>query len=147
MITHILISIAFYFVLTYLSVNLLGLLVRGLFSNPELDKLKSETKHEFIKNEVEKSQRADRWINVVALILIIIYLFSLFHFWNIGVMAVAIIIMIVRLPDLLWEIKHYNGKLSYTNAKLLLPKNTLSTIRGFSFILVFPMLYYFLYYF
>ncbi len=146
MIIHILISIVFYFILMYLSVNLLGLLVRGLFSNPELDKLKQEG-HEFIKNEIEKSQRADKWINIIALILIVVYLYLLFHFWNIGVMAVAIIIMVVRLPDLLWEIKHYNGKLSYANAKLLLPKNTLSTIRGLSFLLIIPILYYFLYHF
>ena len=63
----------------YLSVNLLGLLVRGLFSDPQLDRLKSEG-HEFIRREVEKSQRADKWINIVALILIIVYLYLLFHF-------------------------------------------------------------------
>ena len=66
MIIHILISIVFYFILMYLSVNLLGLLVRGLFSNPELDKLKQEG-HEFIKNEIEKSQRADKWRDLMKL--------------------------------------------------------------------------------
>lgn len=85
--------------------NLLGLLVRGLFTNPELDKLKQDS-HEFIKKEIEKSQRADKWLNFIALILILTYLFLLFHFWNIGVVACAVIVMIGRLPDLLWEIKH-----------------------------------------
>ena len=49
---QILTSVAFYFVLMLLSVNLLGLFVRGLFSNPELDKLK-QTGHEFIKHEIK----------------------------------------------------------------------------------------------
>ena len=95
MIVNILISVGFYFILMYLSVNILGLFVRGLFSNPELDRLKQEG-HEFIKHEIEKSRRADKWINVIALILIIAYLYALFHFWNIGVVAVAIILMIGR---------------------------------------------------
>ncbi|MEW6617055.1 MAG: hypothetical protein AB1333_01390 [Patescibacteria group bacterium] len=146
MIIHILISIAFYFVLVYLSVNLLGLLVRGLFSDPELNKIKSEG-DEFIKNQIKESQRANRRANFFSLTLIVVYLYLLFHFWNIGVMAVALVIMILRIPDLLWEIKNYNGKLSYTKAGLLLPKSTLSTIIGLSFLLELPVLYYFLYHF
>lgn len=78
-IIHILILIAFYFILMLLSVNLLGFLVRGLFTNPELEKLKSEG-HEFIKQEIEKSQRAGKWINVIAFLLIVGYLYATFHF-------------------------------------------------------------------
>ncbi|MCX6719830.1 MAG: hypothetical protein NTV36_01870 [Candidatus Staskawiczbacteria bacterium] len=125
----------------YLSVNLLGLLVRGLFSNPELDDLKQEG-HEFIKREIEKSQRADKWLNIIALILIIAYLYLLFHIWNIGVMSAAIIVMIGRLPDLLWEIKH--GK--RTDPKLM-KKNALYYISAFLPWLALPVLYYSLYYF
>jgi hypothetical protein len=125
----------------YLSVNLLGLFVRGLFSNPELDRLKSEGR-EFIKNEIEKSQRADKWINIIVLILIIAYLYLLFHFWNIGVMAVAIMLMIGRFDSLLWEIK--NGK--KTNTKLM-PKNALFYICSFFIWGALPALYYFLYHF
>lgn len=141
MIFHILISVVFYFVLMYLSVNLLGLFVRGLFSNSELDRLKSEGS-DFIKSEIKKSQRADMWINIIALILIVIYLYLLFHFWNIGVMAVAITLMAVRLPDLLWEIKH--GKKIDTK---LLPKNALFFITTFLTWGMLPVLYYFLYHF
>lgn len=125
----------------YLSVNLLGLFVRGLFSNPELDRLKQEG-HEFIKHEVEKSQRADKWVNVIALILIFGYLYALFHFWNIGVVTAAVIIMVGRLPDLLWDIEH--GK--KTNPKLM-KKNVLYYISAFLPWLAFPVLYYSLYHF
>ncbi len=141
MIIHILISVVFFFILMYLSVNLLGLFVRGLFSNPELDRLKQEG-HEFIKHEIEKSQRADKWINFIALILIVTYLYLLFHFWNIGVMAAAIIIMAGRLPDLIWDIEH--GK--KTDPKLM-KKNALYYISAFLPWLAFPVLYYSLYHF
>jgi len=139
MVVHILITVAFYFILMYLSVNLLGLLVRGFFSNPELERLKREG-HEFIKNEIEKSQRADKWLNIIALILIIAYLYALFHFWNIGVMISAIIIMAGRLPDLLWEIRH--GK--RTDPKLM-KKDALFYITSFLPWVALPVLYYSLY--
>ncbi len=74
MIVHILISVGFFLVLMYLSINLLGLFVRGLFTNPEFEKLKKEG-HEFIKREIEKSEKADKWVNLTALILIAIYFY------------------------------------------------------------------------
>lgn len=145
-ITQIIVSIALYLVLILLSVNLIGLLVRGLFINPEPEKIKSETEHKFIKEEIEKSENADKKINVIAFLLIIGYLYATFHFWNIGITAIAIILMITRLPDLIWEIKNYkNGKLSFENAKKLLPKDSLSKFMGLVDILLFPVLYYFLY--
>ena len=138
-ITHILISIAFYFILMYLSVNLLGLLVRGLFSNPELEKLKQES-HEFIKHEIVLSERANKWINIIALILILVFFFLLFHFWNVGVVAAGVMIMVGRLPDLVWEIKHGRK----TNLKLM-KKNLLFYISAFLPWVAYPVLYYFLY--
>lgn len=139
MIIHILISIVFYFILMYLSVNLLGFLVRGLFSNPELDRLKQEG-HEFTKKEIEKSEHADKWINIIALISIVAYFYLLFHFWNIGVVLVAIMLMAGRLSDLLWEIKH--GKKIDTK---LTPKNALYYIDIFLLWGALPVLYYSLY--
>lgn len=139
MIIQILITVVAFLVLMYLSVNLLGYFVRGIFS-PDYDKLKQEQAHEFMKNEVEKIQRADKWITIVALVLIVAFLYALFHFWNVGVMTVAIIIMAGRLPDLLWEIKH--GK--RTNPDLM-KKNVLYYISAFLPWLGLPILYYSLY--
>lgn len=141
MVTQILIVVAFYVILMFLSVNLMGLFVRGLFTKPELDKLKREG-HEFVRHEVEKSQRADKWINVIALVLIIAYFYLLFYVWNIGVVAAAIIIMAGRLPDLLWEIKH--GK--KTDPKLM-KKNALYYISSFLPWVALPVLYFSLYLF
>lgn len=94
----------FYLVLMVLSTTLLGLFIRGLFSNPDQVRLKQEG-HEFIKKEIEKSERANIFINIIALILLIVFLHFLYRFWNIGVVVAAIIIMIGRLPDLIREIK------------------------------------------
>ena len=141
---HILLSVGFYFILLYVSINLLGLFVRGLFTNPELEKLKTEG-HEFIKNEVAKYQRADKWINLIAVILIIGYLYLLFHFWNIGIAAVAVALMLSRLPDLLWEIQH--GKKVTLSVTKSMPKNAGYFITAFITWAALPATYFFLYHF
>lgn len=140
MIIHILITIILFFILMYLSVNLLGYFVRGVFS-PDYEKLKGEQTLEFMKKEVGKIQRADKWITTIAFILIITYLYLLFHFWNIGVTAVAIIIMAGRLPDLLWEIEHGRR----TDPKLM-KHNALYYIFALLPWVGLPVLYYSLYY-
>lgn len=143
MIIHIFISLGFYFVLLFLSINLLGFLVRGLFTNPQLDRLKQEG-HEFVKHQIEKSERAEKWINIIALILLIVYFYLLFYFWNIGVVLAAVIIMVGRLPDLIWEIKH-GEKLTFANTKLL-QKSAWYYISAFLPWIALPILYYALYY-
>jgi len=136
---NILITVVFYLILMFLSVNLLGFLVRGLFTNPDLERIKQQG-HEFIKNEINKSQRADKWINLIALLLMIIYFYALFYFWNAGVAIVAILIMVGRLPDLVWEIKHRRK----TEPELM-KKNTLYYISTILPWIGLPILYFSLY--
>jgi len=143
-IVHILITIAFYFILMLLSTNLLGLFVRGLFTNPNLEKLESES-HELIKQEIKKTERVGKWLNITAFLAIIGYLYATFHFWNIGVTAVALLLMIVRLPDLIWEIK--TGKKITIGVARSIPKNALYFITTFLNWAALPVLYYFLYHF
>ena len=123
------------------STNLLGLFVRGLFVNPEIKKLKAEG-HGFIKQEIKKYERAGKWVNITAFLLIIVYLYLTFHFWNIGVTAVAVVLMLARLPDLLREIKTGKKITIYS-----MPKNTLSFTTTFLTWASLPALYYFLYHF
>jgi hypothetical protein len=125
----------------YVSVNLLGLFVRGLFSNPELDKLKSDGP-EFIKTEVKNYHRASKRANIVALILIIAYLYLLFYFWSLGVVLVAILFMAGRLPDLLWEIKH--GKKINMESVKEMPRNATFYITVLLDFVAIPVLWYFL---
>jgi len=145
-IIHILITIIFYFVLMYLSINLSGLLVRGFFTNPELNKLKAETTFDFIKKEIGKKECADKWLNIIAFLEIIGYLYTTFRIWNIGVAAVAIVLMLVRLPSLLWEIKT-GQELNRVASTLSMPKNALYYITNFLTFAALPALYYFLYHF
>jgi hypothetical protein len=130
----------------YLSINLLGLLIRGLFTYPEIDKIKAETKNDFIKKEIGKSERADKWINLIAFLGIIGYIYATFHFWNIGVSAIAIVLMLVRLPYLLWEIKT-GQELNRVASVFSMPKNALQYIATFLTLAALPALYYFLYHF
>lgn len=147
-IVHILLTIVFYLVLMYLSINLLGLFVRGFFTNPELEKLKKDGS-DFVKQQVAESEGSDKWLNIIAFLLIVGYLYATFYFWNIGVTVIALVLMLVRLPDLIWEIKH--GKKITVNVAKQMRKNALYFITTF-FTTFFtfaalPALYYFLYHF
>ena len=142
MIIHILITAGFFLVLLYLSVNLLGLFVRGLFPQQELNRIKKEAP-QFVtvagsdKEYIHQQKRT----TIIALILNIAFFYLLFRIWNMGVVIAVIIIMAGRLPDLIWDIKH--GK--KTDPKLM-KKNALYYISAFLPWLGLPILYYSLYY-
>lgn len=141
MISHILISVAFCIILMILSVNLLGLFIRGLFPQQELNRIKKEAP-EFItiagkdKEYIHQQKRT----TIITLILNITFFYLLFRIWNIGVVIAAIIIMFGRLPDLLWDIKHDKK----TDPKLM-KKNALYYISAFLPWLAIPILYFSLY--
>lgn len=143
MIIQILISVGFYFILMYLSVNLLGLFIRGLFPQQELNRIKKEAP-EFItiagsdKKYIHQQKRT----TIIALILNIAFFYSLFRIWNIGVAIAAVIIMAGRLPDLLWDIEH--GK--KTDPKLI-EKKAMYYISGCLPWMALPILYFSLYHF
>jgi len=139
MVSQIFVSLVFFFILLYASINLLGFLVRGLFVDPDLERLKKDG-HEFIKNEIRRSQRVDKLVNVIALILNIVYFYLLFHFWNIGVVIVAGMIMMGRLPYLLWEIQH--GRKIKPE---LMKKDVLYYVTSFLPWIGLPLLYFSLY--
>lgn len=140
MIFQILKALFFYMILMYLSVNLLGLFVRGLFPKLELIRIKKEGM-EHIKRNIKEYQRQQIWITFIALILNIAFFYLLFRIWNIGVVITAVMIMVGRLPDLIWDIEH--GK--KTDPKLM-KKNALYYLSAFLPWAAFPVFYYSLYY-
>lgn len=125
-----------------ISVNLLGLLIRGIFSDPKLTEL-NETGSDFIKKEIEKSKSGDAFYITFTLLLNILFFIALYKYWNVGVVLVAGILMLSRLPDLLWELK--NGRKLSMNDANLLPKNALYYMTSFSWLAEVPLLYYSLY--
>lgn len=94
-------------ILILIGINLIGMLVRGLTLTSEMKKILAKgnpvlrkVAAEFYKPSEEKRT------NLVALVLIIVFLGILFYFWNIGVVIAAVLVMTARVPDLLWEMKH-----------------------------------------
>jgi len=114
MISQLIITFLGWLTLMIVGTNLIGMLVRGLVlvSNVENQLSKADDTFKKIAGEVY-DPKAERKVNFIALVLIIIYLIALFYFWNIGVVIVAIMLMAARIPDLLWEIKH--GRQSIKN--------------------------------
>jgi len=141
MIVHILITVVFFLVLMYLSINLLGLFVRGLFPQQELNRIKNEAPQFIaIAGSDKEYIRQQKRTTIIALILNIAFFYLIFRIWNIGVVATAVIIMAGRLPDLLWDIKH--GK--KTDPKLM-KHNVLYYISAILPWVGLPVLYYSLY--
>lgn len=81
-----------------IATNLLGLVVRGLFHAPVKLEIEGKVYHETPK-------RAVVFANIFFLVLNVGFFYSLYYFWNYGVVVAAALIMISRLPDLLYEIK------------------------------------------
>jgi len=107
MIFQITITILGWLALMVVGMNLIGMLVRGLVLTSEVKKVIAKGDDAF-KKVVAGFYRSseERRVNVIAIVLIVIYLGVLLYFWNIAVVAVAILIMIARVPDLLWEMRH-----------------------------------------
>lgn len=107
MISQLIITFLGWLALMVVGANLIGMLVRGLVLTSEVKKLTTKGNDAFKKVVSEFYKPNEEWrVNVVALVLITIYLGVLFYFWNIGVVAVAVLLLVARIPDLLWEMKH-----------------------------------------
>jgi len=107
MFSQLAITFGAWLVLTLVGTNLIGMLVRGLALNAEMKKILAKGGPTFRKvaDEFYKPSE-ERGTNVIALVLIVIFLGVLYYFWNIGVVIAAVLIMAARIPDLLWDMKH-----------------------------------------
>jgi hypothetical protein len=79
--------------------NLLGIVVRGIFP---INKKVSEEKSVVIE---PISSTSSIIITVILAIVSILYFFALYYYWNLGIMTAGLILMLTRLPDLLFEMK------------------------------------------
>lgn len=104
MLNHFIIVLVGWIILMLIGTNLVGLVVRGLFSNPNMEELKRQD-NSFINNEVKKYEHANVVMTLFFSILSVLYLYLLLYFWNIGVATAAIMLMVSRVPDLLVEIR------------------------------------------
>lgn len=123
-------TIAAYFVIAFLSTNLLGLFIRGIIPSIQKDS---------IGNLVEVDIKSTRsiLITILSLVIIITYILLLCKYFNHGIALAAIIMMISRLPDLLAEMKTGDKKAYKKISKT--PIGIITTAMAWS---ILPLIYY-----
>ncbi len=90
-----------WFFLMFISTNLVGFLVRSIFTNDEM--ADSILNSEVISKDHRKARI--RTIIIVS-VLIVISFAAVYHFSNIGLVIALLMLMAARVPDLIWEIKN-----------------------------------------
>lgn len=91
----------------FIGTNLIGMLVRGFMLTCEVKKLITKGNDAFKKVVAEfYKPNEERRVNVIVSVLIVIYLIVLFYFLNVVAVVAAVLLMVARIPDLLWEMKH-----------------------------------------
>ena len=92
-------SILGYVILMLVGTNLIGIIVRGI--------VPKYYKHSNGELWIEKDLRTSKNIllTTVFILITLAYLYALYHYWNILVVVAAVMVMVARLPDLLYEIK------------------------------------------
>lgn len=120
-----------YIVLMFVSVNITGIIVRG-FVQPD-------PKHQEFTENI--SSQGSFTITFIFGLVGIACLYALYHFFNIGVVVSALMLMISRIPDLVFEIK--TGQ--KINLKTM-PKRPIDIVCNIAGWLALPMLWCSLYY-
>lgn len=121
-----------YFILMFVGTNLIGAIVRG-FVQPS-------TNHPGFSENISESKSMS--VTVFFSLISIAFLYALYHFWNIGVVIAALMLMISRIPDLIFEIKT-GQKVNLRNMPKR-PIDVLCNIVGWLALLVLWYAFYFL---
>ena len=136
-------TILVWLMLTYIGINLIGHIMRSfvpaLSPMSPLDGISEDAKKLF-NREIQSNRRADIALCLIFSILTVAYLFAIYHYWNIALVASAVLVMISRLPDLLWEIRT-GQRITKTNT----PKGVFSNIGVVIGFLTLPLTWYALY--
>lgn len=95
-----------WFVLMYLSTNLVGFVVRGVvgegvYTGSEDDD--SVTRN--LRKEFLMSPKLNFWLTLASFVASSAYIYGLFRIFNLGVAVAAVMLMVGRIPDLLYEIR------------------------------------------
>ena len=96
-------------ILLFVGTNLIGFIVRGFLDPPSsksFEDAPTERTAKLLSSEIQRMKRANAGMTVFAILLTAAYLFSLFHFWNMYLALAGGMLMLTRLPDLLWEVRN-----------------------------------------
>jgi len=92
-------------ILNKISINLIGLIVRGLLWSPPSIDTPNVALQEYVDKTLQSDRKANFIMTLVPIILAGVYFFVLYRYWNIGLVIAGGLFMVLYLPDLLWEIK------------------------------------------
>jgi hypothetical protein len=92
-------------VLLFVGTNLIGLIVRGFVWSPPSVDAPTDRVAEVIRHESRRMGGTNMAMTILSILATAIYLYALFHLWNVWLAVAGAIIMVSRIPDLLWEIR------------------------------------------
>ena len=98
-------------ILMLLGTNLIGFIMRGLLGQwywtppAWVDETTDRVKRELYRREYRRVIIGNIAITIFFVVLTVGYLVALCYFWNIGLAVAATLIMALRFPDLIWEIR------------------------------------------
>jgi hypothetical protein len=98
-------SIAVWAVLMFISINLIGFVVRGILWSPPHIEVPSERMAELFRHETRRATLGSGAMTLLGILATAAYIFALFHFWNVWLAVAASVLMATRLPDLVWDIR------------------------------------------
>jgi len=127
--------------LLVISRNLFSAVVRGFF----VQKLPTDAPSEELRAVLNKESRRMYAVDFAMTLLFAFlgagFLFALYHFWNIGLAISAGLMMVLSLPDVLWDIQ--TGRTSFEKvAKEKMPKGVLHNVAFLFIILTIPIVWY-----
>jgi hypothetical protein len=99
-VVQIAITLVSWLAIMFVSTNLTGLLIRSFIVNRELNEIASS--NEILTHDLQKSQGVAR---IISTVLIVAFLGILYYFWNMGLMAAGLMLILSRAPDQIWEMK------------------------------------------
>jgi len=116
--------------------NLIGLIVRSM-AEPVLG---NDVDDPFLNRMKSKHKRTGIFFAILFSLVSILYFYLLYHYWNIGVVIAAAMVMFSRIPDLLFEMKT-GKKITFVT----MPKNPIDYFTTVIQWVALPLLWYSLY--
>ena len=92
-------SILGYLVLMWVGTNLLGMIVRGILPTYKKDADGN------LQLAMDVKSSGGIVITIVFCVIAIIYFYALYHYWNIGIVVAAAMLIVSRIPDLIFEMR------------------------------------------
>jgi hypothetical protein len=120
-----------YFLFIFLGTNLIGVIARGLIPCY----WKDESGNKFMREDISSAKSI--LTSLIFFLLGLIYLYLLYHYFNIWLAISATVLAITRLPDILFELKT-GEKVNVKN----MPKRTIDIFFVTISWLVLPLIWY-----